>query len=235
MIIFATKKDFKYDISVIITVYNRKRLLIRALKSVLSQSYKDYEIIIIDDGSNDYPEKLLFPIIKKHKNITYCRQNHSGPQLALNSGIKLANGKFITFLDSDDEYEKDHLLSRIKYLLKNKKIDLIHSDAKVIGSEKDFWIPDARNTKKMIHINDCIIGGTLFGKKEVFSELNGFRNIYAYDFDFYRRAVRKFKVIKFNSLTYIYYRNNKDSVINEAKKNLNYNFLQNDKRRKINK
>src|SRR5690606_33517027 len=172
-------------VSVIIPLYNRRKYIISAVDSVLMQTYKNFEIIIVDDGSTDNVEKTLFPILKSHENIQYIRQSNSGPASALDKGIKIASGEYITFLDSDDEYKKDHIKKRINYFKNNPKTDLTYSTAEIIGKEEDMFVPDARNKKKLIHLNDCIIGGTFFGKIEVFQKLNGFKNIYAYDYDFF--------------------------------------------------
>ena len=138
----------------------------------------------------------------------------------MNTGIKLSAGEFITFLDSDDEYEIDHLKHRIYFFKKNNEVDLIYSSATVIGKEQDMFVPDARNRKELIHLNNCIIGATFFGRAEVFDKLNGFKDIYSYDYDFYKRAKKIFCVKKLNIPTYIYYRNTPDSVINLMKKEL---------------
>jgi glycosyltransferase involved in cell wall biosynthesis len=207
----------KYKVSVIITVFNRKKRLIRAIKSVLNQTYKNYEVIIIDDGSTDGVEKIIFPILKANHNFKYIRHSNRHTVLSLNTGLKIAEGKFITFLDSDDEYAPDHLLKRINYFSKNKYLDLIHSPTSLIGKEEDFYIPDANNKNKLVHLNDCIIGATLFGKKEVFEKLDGFRKIFSYDSDFYKRAKKEFNVLEFNLPTYIYYRDSKDSVLTSMK------------------
>ena len=208
------------SISVIITVFNRNKLFFRALKSVLNQSYKNYEIIIIDDGSTDKVETKLFPILKKHNNITYYRQQNKGNPEALNTGILLANGKYITFLDSDDQYMKNHLESRIYFFKKNPEIDIIYSPATIIGSDKDFFVPDARNKKRLIHLDKCVIGATFFGKREVFINLRGFKNKYSHDFDFYKRAIKSYNVFKLEIPTYIYFRGYHNGVINNLKKNM---------------
>ena len=205
-------------VSVLIPLYNRKKFIVRAIDSILNQSYKNFEIIIIDDGSTDNVEKVLLPVIKPEKKTTYIRHTNRGPALSLNEGMKLAKGEFITFLDSDDEYGKNHLSKRLKYFKDNPGTDLTYSTAKIIGNEKDMYVPDARNPKELIHLDDCIIGGTFFGKKEVFDKLNGFRDIYAYDYDFHKRAVKKFKVVKLDIPTYIYYRNTSDSILTHLKK-----------------
>ncbi len=205
-------------VSVIIPLYNRRKYIISAVDSVLMQTYKNFEIIIVDDGSTDNVEKTLFPILKSHENIQYIRQSNCGPASALDKGIKIASGEYITFLDSDDEYKKDHIKKRINYFKNNPKTDLTYSTAEIIGKEEDMFVPDARNKKKLIHLNDCIIGGTFFGKIEVFQKLNGFKNIYAYDYDFFNRAKKKFKVVKLEMPTYIYNRNTPDSLLTNLKK-----------------
>jgi len=210
----------KIIISVILTVYNRKDKLKRAVNSVLKQSCKNWELIIVDDGSTDGIENILFPILKKHTNLKYLRHSNHGTALSLNEGIEISEGKYLTFLDSDDEYKKEHLKIRLDFLNANKNADLLHSKCTFIGKEEDMYVPDARNTKKLIHLSKCIIGATFFGKKEVFEKLNGFKNIYSYDFDFYNRVKKKFNIVELNAPTYIYYRDSKDSVLTKLKKKL---------------
>lgn len=207
----------KNEISVILSVYNRETLVIKAIKSVLNQTYKNFEIIIIDDGSTDNTANNIIPFLKKFENITFCRQKNKGNPLALNTGIKLSIGKYITFLDSDDEFEKEHLDKRINFFRKNPKVDLIYTTAKIIGEEKDYFVPDVRNKNKLIHLNNCVIGATLFGKNEVFRVLNGFKNKYSHDYDFVKRAEKKYRINKLDLPTYIYYRNRENSVINSFK------------------
>lgn len=213
--------DKQIEISIILPVFNRKTKIKRAIKSVLNQSYNFFELIIIDDGSTDGTEKSVFPFLFKNKNIKYIRHCNRGTALSLNTGIELAVGKYITFIDSDDEYEKNHLKHRINYFRKNKKTDLVHSTCKFIGKENDMYVPDARNTKKLIHLNNCIIGATIFGKSNVFRELGGFKKVYSYDSEFYKRANRKFNVDKLNCPTYIYHRDSHDSVLTELKNKIN--------------
>lgn len=211
----------KPEISIIITVYNRKRTFYRALDSILNQSYRNFEIIIVDDGSSDNFHNKLLSCIKYDYRIKFISHSNRKTPLSLNSGMKLADGKYITFLDSDDEYEKNHLSVRIKYFKKCKNVDLVHSPANIIGKEKDMFVPDARNKKNLIHLKDCILGATLFGKREVFYKLKGFKNKYSYDSDFVNRADKLFNVTKLESKTYIYYRNSKDSILTNLKKTMN--------------
>ncbi len=75
----------------------------------------------------------------------------------------------------------------------------MYSSATIIGDRTDCYVPDANDRNKLIHLDDCIIGGTFFGKRKVFEELGGFKNIYSHDSDFYNRASGKFNVRKFDS------------------------------------
>ncbi len=210
-------KDKLPAVSVVITVFNRAKKLKRAVESVLTQTFRNYEIIIVDDGSTDSPEKYIFGKIKSGLNIKYIKHGNRGTALSLNTGIKLSEGKFITFLDSDDEYLPEHLEKRISLFKKNKKLDLIHSTAKIIGSDEDMLVPDARNPSKLIHLEKCVFGATIFGKKKVFELVKGFRDIYGYDYDFIDRCRRKFYTLKVDLPTYIYYRNSADSFLTKKK------------------
>ena len=97
-------------ISVIIPVYNSEKYLERALDSVLNQTYKDLEIIVVDDGSTDGSGKIIAKYQKKDPRIISIRQKNSGQAAARNAGIRLAKGEFLAFLDGDDAYDKDFIL-----------------------------------------------------------------------------------------------------------------------------
>ena len=208
----------KHLVSVIITVYNRRDKVRRALQSVFEQTFKDIEIILIDDGSTDNLENDVAEYIKSDVNLIYIKHTNKGTVLSLNTGIKLSSGRFITFLDSDDLYEETHIEKRIKYFESHKDVDIMHYTAKIIGDENNMFVPDARDTNKLIHLNKCIIGGTIFGKRSAFVSSGGFREIYAYDYDFIQRAKKRFKVVKLNLPTYIYMRDSADSVLTNFKK-----------------
>ncbi|WP_051827328.1 glycosyltransferase family 2 protein [Metabacillus indicus] len=101
-------------ISVIIPSYNRASILPRAISSVLSQTYKNLELIIVDDASTDKTEEVVTSI--SDERIQYIRhEKNSNGSVARNTGIKNANGDYIAFLDSDDEWDKDKLLNQYKF------------------------------------------------------------------------------------------------------------------------
>ncbi len=96
-------------ITVIIPTFNRERFVVKALDSVLQQSFRDYEIVVIDDGSTDDTRKVLEPYANR---IRYIYQDNSGVSSARNAGIKAARGEWVAFLDSDDEWTREYLASQ---------------------------------------------------------------------------------------------------------------------------
>jgi glycosyltransferase involved in cell wall biosynthesis len=98
------------QISVIIPSHNRERYVVKAIDSVLNQTFRDYEIIVIDDGSTDGTQKALEVYSNK---ISYIYQENSGVSSARNTGVKLATGEWLAFLDSDDEWRVDYLSTQI--------------------------------------------------------------------------------------------------------------------------
>ena len=92
-------------VSVIVPVYNGEATIVRSLESVLAQSYKDFELIIVDDGSTDGTGKLVHAMADREKRIRYVRHDtNCGQSRARNTGIAASGGRYIAFQDSDDEW-----------------------------------------------------------------------------------------------------------------------------------
>ncbi len=123
-------------ITIIITTYKRSNLIERALKSVLNQTYKNLEIIVVDDNAKEPEErKKTKEIIDKYDNIIYIQnEKNLGGALSRNEGIYRAKGKFIAFLDDDDEYREDKIEKQYNLFLQHKeeKVGLIFSNEKSI-------------------------------------------------------------------------------------------------------
>lgn len=206
-------------ISVLMAVYNTSfKLVKRAINSVLNQNYKNFELLIIDDGSDIFLSKKLLTYTEIHQQkITYLRHKNCGQSASINKGIKISKGNYITIVDADDEYKVNHLQTCVTRI---KGVDLISSKAEIIVNKKsDYFVPDKSDNSKNIHVDDCILFATLFGKREVFETIP-FKSMYAADSDFYEQASKKYRVKKINTRTYIYYRNSKNSVTARLKKKL---------------
>jgi len=115
-------------VSIIIPTYNRERYIGDAIDCVLSQTYNNIELIIVDDGSTDKTKSIVFSYKKKHKDIKYIFQKNQGVAAARNNGMKRAKGELIAFLDSDDLWLTDKLQIQVEFLKSHKKIDFLFTD-----------------------------------------------------------------------------------------------------------
>lgn len=106
-------------VSVIIPTYNRAIYVTKAIDSVLAQSYRDYEIIVVDDGSTDNTKDALEPYMNR---IKYIYQQNTGVSAARNTGIEASQGKWIAFLDSDDEWLPEKLSIQMKDISENPEL-----------------------------------------------------------------------------------------------------------------
>ena len=204
-------------VSVLMAVYNTDFSYIkRAIDSVLIQDFQDFELIIIDDGSSATNRESLLQYVEKHENkISYIRHSNRGQSESINRGVLNSVGEFITILDSDDEYKPNHLSSCLREV---KEDDLICSTTEtIVDTNDDYYVPDKNDLTKLIHLDETILFGTLFGRKNVFSSIK-FINGFAADADFYERAETQFRVKKVDLRTYIYHRNIPNSICSTIKK-----------------
>jgi len=188
-------------ISVILPTFDRADLLPRSISSVLAQTFTDWELIVIDDGSTDNTAEVVVAWQQQSAQIRYARQANQGVGAARNRGVAEARGEYIACLDSDDEYRPTHLETRLE-LLRRHDLDLIQGGVEVAGKQ---WVVDFFDPTKLIRISECVIGGTLFGKRTVFTELGGFCDLnYGEDLDLWERAQKAFKTKTFREpVTYV--------------------------------
>ena len=134
-------------ISVIIPAYNADKLITKTLDSILAQTYRPIEIIVIDDGSTDETVKIVknyqtsftckFSEASKtnETNLIYIYQQNSGPSKARNTGINAAKGEYIAFLDADDYWTQDKLEKQIELFKKELNLDIVFTDTKITRIE----------------------------------------------------------------------------------------------------
>src|SRR5437763_15026798 len=109
-------------VSVVITTFNQASYIGAALESVFNQSYKRYEVIVVDDGSTDETPRVLEPF---RPWIVHVRQANQGVAAARNTGVRQAKGELVAFLDGDDLWEPDKLISQLEAPLANPSSRLI--------------------------------------------------------------------------------------------------------------
>ncbi|EQC43424.1 glycosyltransferase [Bacteriovorax sp. Seq25_V] len=166
-------------ISVIIPTYNRSLFLARAIDSVLSQTYKDYELIIVDDGSTDNTEFVVQPYLEANEKIKFLKTDNNGVSHARNYGFKNSLGEWVAFLDSDDQWLPNKLEKQIQKANDLPESLIIYTDEK--------WIRNGKFVnKKKYHqkyggnvfaecLKSCFIGpSTVLLKRELLEQYAGF-------------------------------------------------------------
>lgn len=204
-------------ISVLMAVYNTDFTLVkRAIDSVLRQDFQDFELLVIDDGSHNDPHNQLLTYARQHEQkITYLRHANCGQSNSINRGLLNSRGEYITILDADDEYKPQHLRVCLQAM---QHADLIASTTEtIVDCEDDYSVVDKHDHSRLIHVDDCILFATLFGRKEVFMDIK-FQDKYGADAYFYERASEKYTVRKLDLRTYIYYRNIPGSICSIVKR-----------------
>lgn len=207
----------KIRVSVLMAVYNTDFFLVkRAIDSVLSQDVQDLELIIIDDGSNnDTQNRLLNYAIRHQDRVVYLRHANCGQSKSITRGVSNSVGEFITILDADDEYKPNHLRACLQAM---NDADLIASTTEtVVDTEDDYYVPDKLDHSQLVHVDNCILFATLFGRRDVFMDMK-FQNRYGADAHFYENVAQKYRVKKVDLRTYIYYRNNPNSICSVVKR-----------------
>lgn len=124
------------EVSIIVPVYNTEQYLNACIKSVLKQSYNNFELILINDGSIDNSEKICHNFCEEDERIRLVSQSNKGVSVARNVGIELSKGKYVMFLDSDDELLDDALLILIN-LIKEYNADLASGRRVYVGNKSE--------------------------------------------------------------------------------------------------
>jgi len=193
-------------ISIVLCTYNRAALLSNAIRSVIAQTEQDWELIVIDDGSNDNTYNVVKQFLQPDPRIIYFYQHNRGLAAARNRALALATGEFICFVDSDDELAALHLEKRLRYMRQHPSVDFIHGGMKLIGPKEKRYVADLTKPGKKIHLSKCHIGGSFFFRRTVLKKVAGFRSIpFGEDFDFYSRVERYFSIRKVTFPTYLYH------------------------------
>ncbi len=187
-------------VSVVIPTYNRANFIADAVASVIKQSYRNIEIIVVDDGSTDNTRKMLYPYLK-NKDIIYIYQNNRGVSAARNLGTMISKGKYISFLDSDDFWKRDKLQKQMDFLLSQSEYRICYTD--------EIWVRNGKKiNQKKIHqkysgwiyekcLPLCIISpSSVIMEKKIFFDADGFdENLPACeDYDLWLRLSAKYPI-----------------------------------------
>ena len=136
---FEEQRDKTPAVTVVIPVYNSAHYIAQALDSLKAQTFSNYEVIVVNDGSDDREE--LERILKSHPlPVIYISQENKGVSAARNAAIKIAKGEFYAQLDADDQWTPDYLDVQLGFLAENPDVALVYPNATVIHDESDMTL-----------------------------------------------------------------------------------------------
>ncbi|MFC1685681.1 glycosyltransferase family 2 protein [Nanoarchaeota archaeon] len=166
-------------VSIIIPTYNEEKDISEAIASLLKQSFKDFEIIIVDDGSIDNTLQIIKNFSKKDKRVKIIPGKHKGPGFSRNLGAKKAKGKILVFVDADMTFDKDYIKNLIAPLTKNKQIIGSTHELEMVKNTKNIW---SRCWGKIRFDKESAKDARIFRaiNKNKFFDMGGFDSKYGY-------------------------------------------------------
>jgi len=185
------KKDI--IVSVVIPAYNSEKYICDAINSVLDQTYKNFEIIVVNDGSTDNTEN----IVKQYRNkIIYKYQENKGPASAKKLGTSLARGRYISYLDSDDIFLPEKLKLQVDYLDNHSQVGLVYCNYYCVDeTEKLIELVSPSKNLLLIQENCVPTSGVMF-RRECIDEVGTFDVTLGsnYDWDMWLRIPEKYPI-----------------------------------------
>lgn len=213
-------------VSIIITTFGRPVFLAECIQSAINQSYKDFEIIVVDDNNpnsihRENTETILTEFLKETDNLKYVKhEKNLNGAVARNTGANYAKGEYLSFLDNDDFYLEDKLLKCVELCKQNNKKYVgafsyceFRINSMIVGYQKNI-----KSGRHLVETLACSFpfssGSNLFIRKEIYNELNGFDENFRrhQDYEFLVRLFEKYKLLAIEEVLIV-------------KNNENINFL----------
>jgi glycosyltransferase involved in cell wall biosynthesis len=180
-------------VSVVIATYNYGAFLPKALDSVLTQTFADYEIIVVNDGSTDNTDEVVKPYLE-HPKVRYYKKANGGQATAKNLGISKAKGEYVAFLDADDFWLPEKLERQLKLFRENPAVGVVYSAIRTVGPEGEevpFEMPACVRGKilKRLYGNSFICFSSSMMRRELFEKYGVFDESFgmAIDYDLWLR------------------------------------------------
>lgn len=196
--------------SIIVPAYNTEKYIDKCLNSIFSNTYKNFEVIIVNDGSTDKTENIINKYIKKYDNIIYIKQKNMGLSMARNNGIKKATGDYLLFIDSDD-YVEENLLENINKNIGDLdvlryQLNIVYSNKIVPCNEKEFDVTNGIDAFEKIIMYKIIEMSALYVVNRKYYVDNNFefeKNVYHEDYGLLPLVIASAKKVK--SINYLGY------------------------------
>jgi glycosyl transferase family 2 len=198
-------------VSVVMSVFNGERFLREAMDSILDQRFRDFEFIVVDDGSTDRSASILDSYSKRDPRVTVCHKENSGLIESLNRGCLLAQGKYIARMDADDISVGDRLMWQVDFMEKHPHVavlggavEWIDAEGKSLGTLRH-PVEDGEIKSALLHDN-VILHPTVIMQREAFVAAGGYRTavVAAEDYDLWLRIAEHFQLANLEAIVLKY-------------------------------
>ena len=204
------------EVSVIMSAYNDERFIREAVESILNQTFKDFEVIIINDGSTDNTGEVLGSF--KDERIKVINQDNMGVSKSRNKAIELSKGEYVAMIDADDISLPKRLEKQVNFLDEHKDTGFVGTAAESIDEKGDvlYTIPcieDNETIQKTLLEKNCFIHSSVMFRRKAFEKVSGYRNEIKYveDYDLALRISEYYRIYNLKEIL-CKYRLNKEGV-----------------------
>lgn len=206
-------------LSIIVPVFNQEKFLRDCLESLYDQSYEDYEVIIVNDGSTDDSEEICMEFCRKSDKYKYVKQPNTGLGNARNKGLDLANGKYIMFVDSDDAILKNSI-DKIVFFIEKNNFDILYFDELICDQELkgEFIVASLPvmniNVDKTLALKNCFNPSHIWSKiyKRGLFESSRFENIWYEDMELFPQLLVQAERIGYYKVPIYMYRQHSNTI-----------------------
>lgn len=188
-------KNQVIKVSIVMPTYNRSAYLKEAIESVLAQTFQDWELFVMDDGSTDQTEAIVRTYAQMDKRVCYLKQPNAGPCVARNTGLRHSTGKYVAFLDDDDRWLPNKLEMQVRVMESDLTIGFSYTRFQIyrkVGNtlEQSKLFPQSLAARFEDLMDNFIAPSSVMFRREVFDQAGEFDTRYRKcdDFDFWLRA-----------------------------------------------
>jgi glycosyltransferase involved in cell wall biosynthesis len=194
----------KHKVSFLMTIYNHQNYLKDSIESIINQSYKNWELVAVDNGSTDKSKKVL-KRIKNKKIKLFFLKNNIGRTNCLNFGLKKCSGDFIAILDSDDIAHKNRIETQLNQFNLDKKLFMVATDFNYINEKKKiipypktklFLTKNIYIKPRIFLLRNLFVHSSVMYKRSIIKKVGGYPSkfLYSQDYAFYLKIFQKYKI-----------------------------------------
>jgi glycosyltransferase involved in cell wall biosynthesis len=191
-------------VNIVLPVYNGEKYLKQSIDSCLNQTYKNIELIIVNDGSKDRTEKIIKSY--RDKRIKYIQHNENkGLPFALNSGFKISTGEYLSWTSYDNFYAPNAIEIMVNFLEKNHDVDFVYSNYYLVDETGKILKKKRTSHPKLLDLYNCI-GPCFLYRRKIYETIGEYNSCYTLveDYEYWLRIRERYKMKKINDFLYYY-------------------------------